>query len=289
MASSQTIEFISPLGATIDFTDKVHYRVPRGKFGFTGIPTELLERETPFVAGSTLLAVQTKPRIIEFPVLLTGNSRNDFLDRMAYLARHLDPNLGDGVIRYTRPNGQARQITCRANGVFSDSTDTDFYGPSGNLLVLRFKAFEPFWYPTTPTEASYGVSAAGAFFPIFPLEVAPDGLSGGATLNNPGDAPAWPIWTITGPGSDFALINNTTGYRLDMSTTSITAGQTLVIDTRPGYKTAEVGGVSVFDEVDSTSTFWPLVVGNNVVELQLTGATGETLVEVAFYPPYNSV
>jgi len=289
MASTQSIEFVSPLGATINFTDQVHYWVIRGKSGFHGTPFAIIERETPFVAGAYISGIQVKPRILEVPVFVLGNNRNDFLDRMAYLAKYLDPVNGDGTLRYTRPNGTIRELSCRMSAIFDDSSQNRLFGAKGTQVVIQFKAYDPYWYPQSPTTASYGVSAPSAFFPFFPLVVSPDGLSGGATINNPGDAPAWPIWDITGPGSDIALINNTTGYRLDMSTTSISAGEHLIIDTRPGFKTAEVDGVSVFDEIDNTSTLWPFVVGNNSVTLQLTGATGATLAEVEFYPPYNSV
>ena len=288
MASTQSIEFVSPLGNTINFTDQINYYVPRGKSGFHGQPFSLIDRMTPFVAGGVLTGIQVQPRTIEIPVYVIGSTRSTFLSRLEYLARNLDPAHGDGLLKYTRPSGQLRQITCRLANIFEDSTEQKLYTPKSTLIVLQFKAYDPYWYPTQAITANYGVSTPSAFFPFFPLNVSADGLSGGTTLVNIGDAPAWPIWEISGPGSDFALINNTTGYRLDMSTTSISLGEVLTIDTRPGHKTADVDGTSVFDEIDNTSTLWPLIVGNNSVELQLTGGTGDTEVVVSFYPPYNS-
>ncbi|MET9053303.1 hypothetical protein ABZW50_19375 [Streptomyces bacillaris] len=61
---------------------------------------------------------------------------------------------------------------------------------------------------------------------------------------NEGTRNTWPVIRITGPVSNVSVINATTGRRLDLPTLSLTTGQWVEIDTRPGYRTVrrENGG-----------------------------------------------
>lgn len=50
------------------------------------------------------------------------------------------------------------------------------------------------------------------------------------SVTNAGNAPAFPVFTITGPGTDFTVTNATTGETFTIATT-LTASQSIVIDT----------------------------------------------------------
>lgn len=70
-----------------------------------------------------------------------------------------------------------------------------------------------------PAEIPADLSAAASGSPNDPL-----------TVTNAGNAPAYPVFTITGAGDTFTIINSTTGKQFILNTT-LTTGQTIVVDT----------------------------------------------------------
>ena len=65
----------------------------------------------------------------------------------------------------------------------------------------------------------------------------------GAVTNN-GTANTWPVIRITGPCANVSVIHVASGRTLALPTLTLTAGQWVELDTRPGYRTVtrENGG-----------------------------------------------
>ena len=85
----------------------------------------------------------------------------------------------------------------------------------------------------------------------------------------------YPRWEITGPGFYLILTNTTTGDVLTLPV-EIRRGETVTIDCAPSRRTV-VGTVQgdLADLVAAGSEFWPLVVGDNALAVEL----GQTLPE----------
>jgi phage-related protein len=125
--------------------------------------------------------------------------------------------------------------------------------------------------------------------PFLGPHISSSGIASSFSVFNSGDVEAWPIWTITGPGNTITLTNTTTGKALVLSIT-LTGGQVLTIDTRPGHKTVtREDGSNQFATVSSTSSLWELVTGNNAVTLAISETTTASGLQLQYKQRYFGV
>lgn len=201
----------------------------------------------------------------------------------------MDPTRGIGRLRVVAPGGDSREIFCRVSSGLGIS---EVLGEDAAIYAQRisatFIAHDPYWYSVGDTAIVYsGEVEASTFFPFFPLR-----LSAGAvfvdddSITNPGDLEAWPVWTIEGPGADVTISNLTTDQQLVLSTT-VSAGQSITIDTRPGAKTVlDDSGTSLFSLLSATSTLFPLAQGTNHIQVAMDASTSESAIRLAFRARY---
>jgi hypothetical protein len=235
-------------------------------------------------SGALLTAVSMQPRALDLPVQIVATNFDTLRTAVRALAKSLHARNGDGYIKVTR-SGVTRKLTCRYKGGLEQAT---YWSPTTLEAVLSFEAVDPLWYASAATSTDYAVQVgAASFFPFFPLTVKASAVFNISTVTNPGDETAWPIWTITGPGTNPSILNNTTGERMSL-TVSLGAGEALSIDTRPGYKTIMSGtGANLFATLSATErALWALAVGDNVIEIQMSDATGASNVNLTYTPRY---
>lgn len=201
----------------------------------------------------------------------------------------MDPTRGIGRLRVIAPGGDSREIFCRvASGLGVSevlSEDSAFYA---QRIQATFLAHDPYWYSVGDTAIVYtGDVEAATFFPFFPLR-----LSAGSvfvddnSVNNPGDLDAWPVWTIAGPGSNIVITNLTTSQQISLNTT-VSGGQSVTIDTRPGAKTVlNDDGTSLFSLMSATSVLFPLVRGDNHIQVAMDSTSASSSIRLAFRPRY---
>lgn len=201
----------------------------------------------------------------------------------------MDPTRGLGRLRVIAPGGDSREIFCRVsrglglNEVLSE--DAAFYA---QRVTATFLAHDPYWYSVGDTAIVYtGDVEAATFFPFFPLR-----LSAGAVfvddndVNNPGDLEAWPVWTISGPASNVVISNLTTEKSIVLNTT-ITSGQSVTIDTRPGAKTVlNDDGTSLFSLMSATSSLFSLAQGTNHIQVSMDSTSATSSIRLAFRARY---
>ncbi len=127
---------------------------------------------------------------------------------------------------------------------------------------------------------------------VFPLAVTEETLFGVRTsagtlvADNPGDVDSGFTAAVTAEGgrvSSFTLTSET-GESLAV-TYPLPDGETLVIDTRPGYKSVTAGGVSILDALSWDSVFFSLVPGENRLTWQCEG-DGSVVLRVSLTPRY---
>ncbi len=255
------------------------------KEGTGMVPVALSDRETIGGAGSVLENVRHGPRTVDLAVTFRDRTGGPdaVRDDLRIAARALDPLRGDGRLRRIRPSGSARELVCRyAGGLELEEND-----PAWQPAVLTFRAFDPYWLDEAYTVEAY---TTGAGFPTF-LPGPPFTLSGGTvwatpTLDNGGDAPAWPVWTIVGPANGLEVRNVTTGEELVLSTV-LAVGETITIDTRPGAKTVrDAAGSNLYGDLGAGSRLFALDPGANVLDLELIGASDDSSVSVAYRARY---
>jgi hypothetical protein len=217
-----------------------------------GAPSYIHHTQTaPGLAGQWHRSSVAEPRRIFWP--LTVEHSGDelaFIDRDTAFWRTLDPER-PGTWTVMRPDGAARSILARfvddGKHVYTHDPVRDGWEVYGLSLV----ADDPYWRGAEVTR-SWRTSDAGDFYggaakaPSFYL--ASSNTLGSATVENPGDVEAWPVWTITGPFTTASV--GVDGATIE-APIELAAGEALVIDTDPTVQTALVGS---WDEATRTLT-----------------------------------
>jgi hypothetical protein len=226
-------------------------------------------------------------RKLTLPLLIQGTSRSDFLTKLATLANAVDPKKGYGKVRILRGDDAVeRELIC----IYKDGLSFADDGGMAANIQLQFQSQDPFWYSTTPQTGTYTLSSTPAlFFPFFPLAVLDSTVFSSATIVNPGDEEAFPIWTITGAGDNISLVNNTTGKTLTLIL-SLATSKKLYIDTRPFFKTVLYeDGTNYFQYISGVPNLWSLKAGSNSISVYMTNSDANTKIELAYYPRYKGV
>lgn len=184
-----------------------------------------------------------------------------------------------GTWTVTLPDGTSRSLSMR----FSDDSQAaldiapEMYG--WYQYQFNFKAVDPFWagQPITrdfvgpEQRLLFGGGAVGS------TELAPAfGISRGssfasATIPNPGDLDAWPVWTINGP---FTAATVGVGSQTITISTTLTAGQSITLDTDPRVQQAiRENGTDVTTTALTSANYAPVPDGAEVpLNVTLTGA-----------------
>jgi hypothetical protein len=274
---AETVTWIDPDGATTVLTT---FLPVTGRF----MPPIAFEEEgVPEQPGLRLRAVRHQAREFVIPVLLRADSDAELRAAIRDLVARMDPTRGDGIIRVTAPGGDQREIVCRYAGGLELTEEPAWRSQKAAVV---FRAHDPYWRATSDTQQIFESGDSAGFFPFFPLRLTSSEIFADATVTNTGDVETWPVWTITGPGSAIVLRNLSTGKQLSLSVT-LGGGESVVIDTRPGAKTVtRSDGTNVFPALSAVSSLWPLRRGSNAVRVEMTSATADSSVTLAWRPRY---
>jgi hypothetical protein len=189
-----------------------------------------------------------------------------------------------GTLIFTRPDGTARQIPVACTSG-PDLPDDDGLGFQASATYgLTFQPLSPFFADAGPTVLTFTAAPDSAGVPPMPpVILTPSVVLGDTTVINSGDADAWPVWTIRGPGRP-SVSNQTTGYAWSLAT-ALGSGETRIIDTRPGLASVVDGTGADWwsDLVESTPRdLWQLVPGVNVLALTLAGSGAGSQIELSY-------
>lgn len=262
-----------------------------GGAGFYAPPASIITQQVPMQPEVREKYVQVQPATVTLPLLVRGATEAALDAARRALLDALDPERGLGTLRHTANDGALRDLFCRCVGGLQGDESESGRGPGWWLATLSLLADDPFWYDTNYTQLSFAAGSPVGIFdqPMLPIKLSSSGISSAFTVENDGQAPAWPLWTLQGPGSAITLTNTTTGDVLALSV-ALSAGQSVTIDTSPGKKTVvREDGSKHFEYVSATSTLWPLVRGVNAIQLAVTGATSATLLTLQYKQRYKGV
>lgn len=193
---------------------------------------QFVEEDRALASGSWLRHVRHRTRELVVPIHVRA-PQAELPVRIRELAYALDPLRGDGRMRVTRSDGTSRDLTCR---VLTGLEGIESLGEAASwehqTFKAVFRAHDPYWYDTvdtTVTVAPYG-----------------DSYDFNVTVDSDVQDGVWPIWTWTGPMESFSVMQRDTLelYSINTITTAtgetlsgvLAAGQTCVVDTRPGIK-----------------------------------------------------
>ncbi len=107
------------------------------------------------------------------------------------------------------------------------------------------------------------------------------------TVNNTGNAIIYPTITLTDKMTNPTITNQTTGQFFTLTGLTTTAGDVLKIDMN--NRTVLLNGGSVLPFVTNASSWWPLLPGNNSINLTTNDGTDTTVATVSWRSGYRGI
>jgi hypothetical protein len=282
------ITYIDPDGNSWNLSDLTMSNgyVCTGIAGIQGIPVMI--QTTPFLDGTAFANLYIpQPGSISLGMLVgrpASGAENDYyalLDSVtrAFLSRRNEVP-APGYLQIQRPDGTTRQVTVYTTaGLDTPETDIDY-----TVFAFTLQTPDPYWYDLVQQNLVFTISDAPGILPLLPIQLAASTIIGNATITNNGSALAYPVWTITGPGTP-TIQNLTTGRQWSLNT-PIPAGQVIQVATQPGQQYAAniTTATNIWDELvlSSLRDLWPLVGGVNQVSLSMPGSSTSTAISVSW-------
>lgn len=243
---------------------------PGGYFTLTGRqgfgPVDALMTTDTMWDGSGLVRnTRAQPRLMTVPLMIEGKPVTglDYLTLYRALTatfRHPVNSTTDlptpGRITVSLPDGTTRSIAAYYQGGGSPVEDTfDDTAIGWSMLPnLQFLAPVPTWEGDTQVQTWELAPDDGGVPPMPPVLLGSTTLLGTTTFQNLGDSDAYPVWTITGPGTP-TITNTDTGDSIAF-TEAIDDGDTVVVDCRP-VSIAPATGLTATQQDDTD--WWPML------------------------------
>ena len=208
-----------------------------GVEGMGNPPHASFTRETALLDGQTNSGWKARPREVFWPLLLDGTP-DSWSEMQSRFWSTMRPNLYGVWTVFNGPT--SRFLNCRylSDGGSPYTTDPSRSGAETPSITLI--ADDPWWHSEI-VSATFQTAEAPVDF--FNNGTAPDFyiMSGNtvdsASLDNPGDVPAWPTYRIDGPATSFSIATNSSIPDVSGEIT-VLDGEWLIIDTNPTAQTA---------------------------------------------------
>ncbi|MEU5030165.1 phage distal tail protein [Streptomyces milbemycinicus] len=240
---------------------------------------------SPQIDGNALRGLRAQPREVFLPVAFFDTDRAGFLASKRSFLGTLNPYLGLGTLTLTESDGSFRTIEAYYVSGAEGDTGRDTSGLRWQTFGLTFSCPSPYWLGEA-IRLEFSAGASGGFFPVLPLRVRDSQVLGDTTIDNPGDATSFPVWTIHGPATSAVITNNTTGLSFSV-TASLGSSDVLVVDTRERVQTAVLNGTdNWWPNLSTDSDLWGLEPGENDISLTLVGTDSDSMVQVDYRPRF---
>ncbi|PTT14640.1 hypothetical protein DBR36_15820 [Microbacterium sp. HMWF026] len=261
-----------------------------GASGFGMAPTVNRFREG--AADGTRFRGQRKGgRVIKLPVAFQGESEIEIQDLMRKLVRILNPRVSLATLFVTYDDG----TELFTDVVFAGGGD-HIFGEGTNSLTFAE------WDLTLQSTSAYFTSAESVDVKIDAggnsgrgliktgsmglsrLRVSSASVIGSVEVDNPGDADAFPIWLVEGPGHHFHADVYGAGFTYD---SAVEVGNPITVNTRDKSVT-DVNG-SVYTGLADAPLLFAIPPGRTTINLSMQDTNGQTRVRLNFQPRYEVV
>lgn len=239
--------------------------------------------------GSVVRGAHLGSREVFIPFLLDPGSAPAFdlwMGRLAQLLSPLDPA---PLILRVRPSGRElyREIEVGYKGGLEDNGGK--YHGSWASIGLTLEAAEALWSgppEITSKQVAPGskpfISDTSSFLPVM---IGESVVQGQVVVEVRGDAPTWPTWTVTPPGSDLLIshVNSRSRFQILGSLT-----EAVTIDMGAGSLTSASKPLGeLWDQVPpDKGALFELRPGRNVMTFSMVGASPESMVHMEYRPRY---
>ena len=254
--------------------------VLRGIEGLDNPPVSLLVDEPATWDGGLFRDARYAPREVFIPLHLQADDNAELRDAVRDLASLLDPKRGAVTLTVNHPDGRTRSIDGYLAAPLGQALGAA-EAMTWRRMGLSLRCPDPFW---TGEESSTSLVVSSALVdflgdPFLPLAVSDSQVAGTLTVNNSGDADAYPVWTVTGPASTITI---DVDGRTWSTSSALGAGEVLTVDTRRGAQSVDVDGTAAWGRLAAGADLAPFPPGTTGVGVDITGATDDTVLEVTW-------
>ncbi|MGW7434726.1 phage distal tail protein [Streptomyces sp. NPDC054849] len=254
------------------------FQAKTGVTGF-GLPPVAVQWLEGAGDGAVYRRRRVLPRDIDIPIEILARNRRDLQAHLSRLALAL---AGRCTLTLQNDDGTrwVTDVYRVGGGEFTYGVET--IGETEFETVVTFRAPDPYWTSSvTETRQITGATSAPFLSSLSKLTVAASQAIGTIQLDNSGDAEAYPIWKIHGPGNTFTAVSPS-GDRLRWNGT-LTAGQVLTIDTKKGTVTDQ-SGANRYDQLDAAPRFWTVQPGLSTAEASLLDISSGSRIVCSWQP-----
>lgn len=285
-------------GVALDISDEINF-VHEQNDGFGMPPFHRLNERGPLQHGVTDRGYRLDPRTVNLIIPTIGATWADRYTRRQQLIAQLAPGDDALILRFTDPGGNIYNLDCYcvAGPAFAskDTWGNDF------KAVFTLYAPDPSWYDPVATALTFnlGGGADTMLVPtVIPMTVGGSTIDSDNTADYAGTFLSYPFIRITGPIQNCVITNNSTGEKLDFTGVTIAAAHYYDIDTRYGYKTVMLDGITnKISDLTSDSdlaTFHiaphPEVAnGLNSINISGINITAATKIEIVYFAIYVGI
>lgn len=269
-----------------------------GRDGFGPVDAEIIADR--MALGSALPRThRVQPRLMTTPLQVEGRTEAEYLARwrrlQASLRHPVDVATGlpvAGRMTVELPDGTSRSIPAYYQGGASPTEDQldDVLAHYVQLPNLQWYAPYPLWQGADIGRTWEVEPESRPLYPIYPIRFTGSQVLAEATIVNPGDADAFPVWTLRGPGTP-TIGRSDTGESFAF-TEAIPAGTTVTVDCRP-VELAPATALTAIDDQDAGDAsdwwdrladfpdFWVIPPGETHLSLSMTGATSASRIQLS--------
>jgi hypothetical protein len=203
-----------------------------GRTGFGISRTKLIMREGA-AEGSRHRRTKRLARDISFPIAIFGADRAEVEDSFRRFARLIQDDVSAPRLVATYPDGKRlyTEIHFAGGGDPMYGTD-DTRGRDFAKLEMSFTAPSPYWTQedavSYPFNFNVDPSTDNWVEDMAEMPLISSQTAGSVTIENPGDVPAFAVWTLRGPMNSFSASVNGQGFVYE---NLIPEGTTIVINT----------------------------------------------------------
>lgn len=240
--------------------------------------------------GSILRGSRMDEREIFLPFVLDPGTGpvgyNDWLDKLSRIVSPLDRR--ELTLR-VQPIGRDswREIPVKYAGGL-DSMGELYRGDYGSI-GLRFKAFDALWRGSPVTIRQQVNPGRKPFLsatePFFPVMLADSVIAGEIKVHVQGDAPTWPTWTVSPPGSDLTISKLATGETFQLLGL---IDEVITLDMRRSRLTSpgSPDGALWDDVPPEKGAMFQLDQGSNDLQFAMVGASESSYLHLTYHPRY---
>ena len=272
---------------------------PLGHTNLGMAPIRRLEERGPLQNGVTDRGYRYDARVIILSLGIHGNNVAEYYAKRTTLINIFKARNTPGRLRFTM-DSIVREIEGHAVGDslgFDDANRQNVY----ERIAVAIKCSDPRWYDPTMHTVTFNLGGGEDAFVVpyeVPYKMGTSTIDLSQTINYVGTVRSYPTIRITGPITNPVIVHNTTGFKLDLTGTTIADGDWYDIDLGyTGNTIKDKAGDSVLNDLSNDSDLVEFAIepapdvagGVNSIQVTGSGINTSTKVDVNYYDMYIGI